>query len=90
MTIIDKIFQIYKGEKWKARRRLLTPAFHFKILESALHVFNEKSLECANQLDKIISKNNFREIDVYSLMTEVTLDIVCGIIVILTPITARI
>ncbi|RUS90092.1 hypothetical protein EGW08_002134 [Elysia chlorotica] len=31
------------GNKWKSRRRMLTPTFHFNILHDFLHVFNKKS-----------------------------------------------
>ncbi|GFO38082.1 cytochrome p450, partial [Plakobranchus ocellatus] len=31
------------GDKWKSRRRMLTPTFHFNILHDFLHVFNKKS-----------------------------------------------
>ncbi|KFM77146.1 Cytochrome P450 4V2, partial [Stegodyphus mimosarum] len=31
------------GLKWKSRRRLLTPSFHFRILEDFLPVFNNQA-----------------------------------------------
>jgi hypothetical protein len=31
------------GEKWKRRRRQITPTFHFKILNEFIQVFEEQS-----------------------------------------------
>lgn len=31
------------GEKWKSRRRLITPTFHFKILDEFIQVFEKQS-----------------------------------------------
>ncbi len=69
------------GANWKARRRLLTPAFHAKIMESYLDVFNEKSLCHASQLENRIMINSSEELelDIYSAMMSLALDIVCGI-----------
>ena len=38
------------GEKWRSRRRLLTPAFHFKILQDFLVIMNEHSEIFVNKL----------------------------------------
>ena len=39
-----------KGSKWFARRKLLTPSFHFDILKSYLDVFNETTNTMVEQL----------------------------------------
>ena len=31
------------GDKWKSRRRLITPTFHFKILNDFVKVFQEQA-----------------------------------------------
>ena len=33
---------VSSGQKWRQRRKVLTPAFHFKILETALDIINRK------------------------------------------------
>ncbi|GFR78958.1 cytochrome P450, partial [Elysia marginata] len=44
------------GNKWKSRRRMLTPTFHFNILHDFLHVFNKKSHILVNKLKGKASK----------------------------------
>ena len=62
-------------EKWRHRRKLLTPAFHFKILEDSLKVFNRQSDTCA---DILSIDSNFGEtiLDLFPYMTRCTLDII--------------
>ncbi|KAG8177135.1 hypothetical protein JTE90_012016 [Oedothorax gibbosus] len=62
------------GKKWKSRRKLLTPAFHFDILKDFLPVINEQSQILVNCLNKEISKEF---IDIIPLMTYCSLDIIC-------------
>lgn len=66
------------GVRWKNRRRLLTPAFHFQILNSFMDVFNDKSLECARLLENTIEEHGGNEFDVFPHMTQCALDIICG------------
>ncbi|XP_022901057.2 cytochrome P450 4d8-like [Onthophagus taurus] len=40
------------GETWKSQRKLLTPTFHFKILEKFLKIFNKHSEAFINDLKK--------------------------------------
>jgi len=68
---------ISSGDKWKQRRRLLTPAFHFQILENFLPFFNEQCAILCDQIEKRMVEAK-AEIDVYPLFIRCTLDIICG------------
>lgn len=63
------------GDKWRSRRRLFTPAFHFKILEDFSATINAQSLILCNKLEKLSQSGaNF---DVVPKVTLCTLDIIC-------------
>ncbi|XP_054724770.1 cytochrome P450 4c3-like isoform X1 [Uloborus diversus] len=62
------------GSKWKMRRKLLTPSFHFRILDNFLPVFHEQSMILVR---KIHSMNNHECVDVAPLIVLCTLDAVC-------------
>ncbi|KAF5277790.1 hypothetical protein FQR65_LT03770 [Abscondita terminalis] len=61
------------GTRWKAHRRLLTPAFHFQILEKFIEVFDTQSNILIQKLDKV--KNE--EIDIFPYITLCALDVIC-------------
>lgn len=63
------------GSKWFKQRKLLTPTFHFKILESFMQVFVEKSRELVDSLESKVDKNYF---DVLPNITNTTLEVICG------------
>ncbi|XP_003744153.1 cytochrome P450 4c3 [Galendromus occidentalis] len=64
-----------EGAKWRTRRKMLTPAFHFKILEDFLDVFNEQGIILA---DKLKGRSRTGEMfDVTKDVTSCTLDIIC-------------
>ena len=67
---------ISSGSKWHARRKMLTPAFHFRILEDFLDVMNK---HCDKLCDDILEPLALRgeEFDVFPLVTRCTLDIIC-------------
>ena len=69
------------GSRWKNRRRLLTPAFHFQILNSFVDVFNEKSFECGREFERAIKHHDGGEFDVFPIITQCALDIICGTLV---------
>ena len=64
--------------KWKDTRRLLTPAFHFKILDTFFDVFNRNSTVLTEVVAKKIEESNAGEMDMIPLMKRCTLDIICG------------
>jgi cytochrome P450 len=63
------------GEKWRSRRKLLTPTFHFKILAGFHNVFNEHAKVLVSQLDKVADG---RETNIFNYVTLCTLDVICG------------
>ncbi|KAK4880501.1 hypothetical protein RN001_008647 [Aquatica leii] len=62
------------GKKWKRHRKLLTPAFHFKILERFIDVFDNKSNILITKLEKL---NEKEPIDIFPYITLYTLDVIC-------------
>ncbi|GFT96041.1 cytochrome P450 4V2 [Nephila pilipes] len=71
---LGKGLLISSGAKWRSRRKLLTPAFHFSILEEFLPVFQEQSSVLVSKLQALA-----REpwVDIVPMITGCTLDIIC-------------
>lgn len=58
-------------------RKLITPAFHVRILENFCQVFAEKSFKLVDVFkQKSADKNT--AIDVRRILSKCTLDIICG------------
>lgn len=59
---------------------MLTPAFHFNILEAFLPAMNEQSNILVEKIAKKVeeSKENSVEIDVVDYITYAALDVICG------------
>lgn len=55
--------------------QILTPAFHFKILDDFIDVFNEQSAVLARKLSVEVGSEEF---NLFPYVTLCTLDIVCG------------
>ncbi|GFU76293.1 cytochrome P450 4c3 [Trichonephila clavipes] len=62
------------GMKWKKRRRLLTPAFHFRILDDFLPVIDNHARYLAEKLKNEVGKKSF---DLVPYITLCSLDILC-------------
>ena len=63
-------------KKWRTRRKLLTPAFHFRILDDALHVFNEQGKILADCLLQDSQLATDHTLDIFPYATRCTLDII--------------
>ncbi|GFY60250.1 cytochrome P450 4C1 [Trichonephila inaurata madagascariensis] len=62
------------GAKWRKSRKLLTPAFHFSILDEFIPTFQEQSSVLVSKLQSLVQEP---WVDVVPLMTACTLDIIC-------------
>lgn len=66
---------ISNGTKWRMRRKMLTPTFHFSILADFLEVMNEQANILVEKLEKQAGKGPF---NCFSHITLCALDIICG------------
>ncbi|KAB1257721.1 Cytochrome P450 4V2 [Camelus dromedarius] len=62
------------GNKWRSRRKMLTPTFHFAILEDFLDVMNEQANILVNKLEKHVNQEAF---NCFFYITLCALDIIC-------------
>ncbi|XP_047435475.1 cytochrome P450 4V2 isoform X2 [Mugil cephalus] len=62
------------GTKWRQRRKMLTPTFHFSILADFLEVMNEQAEILVEKLGKQAGKGKF---NCFSHITLCALDIIC-------------
>ncbi|XP_015119502.1 cytochrome P450 4c3 [Diachasma alloeum] len=62
------------GSKWHQRRKILTPTFHFKILEDFIEVFGEQTEVLVTQLSREVHNESF---NIFPYVTHCTLDIIC-------------
>nr|CAD7405682.1 unnamed protein product [Timema poppensis] len=63
------------GTKWRTHRKIITPTFHFSILEDFLDIFNANGRKLVEKLQKEV---NGPEFDLYPYVTLCALDIICG------------
>lgn len=62
------------GAKWHSRRKIITPTFHFSILDGFIEIFSNKSKILLEKLS--CHAGSGIAIDVYPFITKVTLDII--------------
>nr|UZE89958.1 cytochrome P450 CYP4XE3 [Chrysoperla zastrowi sillemi] len=66
---------ISSGSLWRKRRKMLTPAFHFTILQQAVDKFDENVNILVKNLEKYATTNEV--FDIYPHVTLCVLDIIC-------------
>jgi hypothetical protein len=67
-------------EKWRSRRRLITPSFHdTHLLHNFMHIFNEQACILARRLDEYTKQPN-QTYDLYPYISACTLDIIAGLL----------
>lgn len=65
------------GPKWINRRKVLTHAFHFKILEDFVESFDKNSSILVQKLRKF---ENLSEFNIFPETALCALDVICGIL----------
>lgn len=63
------------GKKWHQRRKIITPGFHFKILEQFVEIMESHG----DILVRKLKKFNGQELDVFPLLSLYALDVICGL-----------
>jgi cytochrome P450 family 4 len=61
------------GQKWFQRRKIITPTFHFKILQEFVDVFNYQNQIFVNKIRAMKNEDPF---DIYNVITLMSLDII--------------
>ena len=70
------------NEKWRHRRRLITPSFHdTRLLHSFIDIFNEQSSILVQRFHQLIKQTNQID-DFQSYITACTLDIISGMLIV--------
>ncbi|XP_063968944.1 cytochrome P450 4V2-like isoform X2 [Lytechinus pictus] len=63
------------GQKWFHRRKLLTPTFHFSILQNFMDVFNEQSVILTKKIEKFADQSE--PFNIFPEIAYCVLDIIC-------------
>lgn len=63
------------GKKWASRRKIITPTFHFKILEQFVEIFDEQSDIFVKKLEQFKDQRAF---NIFPLTALCALDIICS------------
>lgn len=64
---------ISTGKKWHQRRKILTPAFHFQILEKFVEIIDEQG----NIFLEKLAEFDGREVNIFPLVNLYALDVIC-------------
>lgn len=65
------------GNKWRTRRKMLTPSFHFRILEQFIPVMNRNGKILVSKLEEEAADNDGIVTDLIHFVLPCTLDVIC-------------
>lgn len=74
ILMVSETLFFFTVDKWRKHRKILTPTFHFKILEDFMPVFNSNGVI----LTLVLQKKLGRDVNVMEHMSRLSLDIICG------------
>uniref|UniRef100_A0A0K0EFV1 Cytochrome P450 n=1 Tax=Strongyloides stercoralis TaxID=6248 RepID=A0A0K0EFV1_STRER len=63
------------GEKWKYRRRLITPSFHFNMLKKYFETYNNESKNMVEIFESLSKRGD--EVEIFNVIKRSALDIIC-------------
>lgn len=66
------------GKKWHQRRRIITPTFHFNILEQFVEIFQQQTTTMIEKLQNTNYINEDKAINIYPYICSLALDIITG------------
>lgn len=69
---------ISRGRKWHKRRKIITPAFHFKILYQFVNVFERESRTLLQNLERERRQQGQTGFNLYDWINLCTMDTICG------------
>ncbi|XP_052863436.1 cytochrome P450 4d2-like [Anopheles cruzii] len=67
---------VSKGQKWFMRRKVITPGFHFKILDNFAPTFNRQAEAFCQKLEPV-SGSTAEAIDIFPRLKLLTLGVIC-------------
>lgn len=69
---------MWSGKKWHDRRKIITPAFHFKILDRFVNTFDRLGNKFIDKLHDLSSADNGDGIEFFNVIGLYTLDVISG------------
>lgn len=75
MRWLNEGLLVSRGRKWHQRRKIITPAFHFRILEQYVEIFDRQTRQLVRQLRQAC---NSEPIELGHATHMCALDIICG------------
>ncbi|KAF7286409.1 hypothetical protein GWI33_005329 [Rhynchophorus ferrugineus] len=68
---------VSSGMKWKTRRKMITPTFHFKVLEDFMQIFNYQINIMLDKVEEKVKKCPNETLDVFNYLNLMSLDTIC-------------